>query len=41
MFENGYEVYVMQNYCMSHKRQELHDIMIENLKRLIGKEYVI
>ena len=40
-FENGYEVYVLQDYCMAHKGKVLHDIMIQNLKRLIGKEYII
>ncbi len=41
LFENGYEVYVLQDYCMAHKGKVLHDIMIQNLKRLIGKEYII
>lgn len=41
LFENNYEVFVLSDYCMSHTGKELHDIFISNLKRLIGKEYVI
>ena len=41
LFENGYNVYVLKDYCMSHKGLELHNVMIENLKRLIGKDKVV
>lgn len=41
LFENNYEVFVLSDYCMSHTGKELHDIFISDLKRLIGKGYVI
>ena len=41
MFENNYNVYVLKDYCMSHKGLELHNVMIENLKRLIGKDKIV
>ena len=41
LFENNYDVYVLKDYTMSHRGVELHNIFIENLKRLIGKEKVI
>lgn len=41
LFENNYDVYVLKDYTMSHKGVELHNIFIDNLKRLIGKDKVI
>lgn len=41
LFENNYEVYVLKEYCMSGAGQKIHNDTIENLKRLIGKKYVI
>ena len=41
MFENNYDVYVLENYCMCSKGVELHNIIINNLKRLIGKDKII
>ena len=41
LFENNYNVYVLKDYTMSHKGIELHNIFIENLKRLIYNDKVI
>ena len=41
LFENNYDVYVLKNYCMCSKGVELHNIIINNLKRLIGKDKII
>ena len=41
LFEKGYNVFVLKDYCMSHSGKELHDIIINNLKRLIGKNSII
>ena len=41
LFVNNYNIYVLENYTMSHKGLELHNIFINNLKRLIGKDNVI
>ena len=41
LFEQNYEVYVLKDYCMSHKGKETHDFCINNMKRLIGKDKVI
>ena len=41
LFENNYNVYVLKEYTMSHKGIELHNVFINNLKRLIGKDKVI
>lgn len=41
LFENGYEIYVLQDYCMSHLGVELHNTIIDNLKILIGKDSII
>ena len=41
LFENNYEVYVLKDYCMCSAGQKIHNETIENLKRLIGREYVI
>ena len=40
-FEQGYNVYVLKDYCMTHIGQELHNVVIENLKRLIGVQSII
>ena len=39
-FEQNYEVYVLEDYCMSHRGEELHNIVIDNLKRLIGTDSI-
>ena len=41
LFENNYDVYVLKDYTMSHKGVELHNVFIDNLKRLIGENKVI
>lgn len=41
LFENGYDVYVLKDYCMSGKGKELHDVIINNLKRLIGSDKIV
>ena len=41
LFENNYNVYVLKDYCMSSKTIELHNIYINNLIRLIGKNRII
>lgn len=41
LFENNYDVYVLKDYCMCSKGIELHNIIINNLKRLIGKDKII
>lgn len=41
LFENNYEVYVLKDYCMCSAGQKIHNETIENLKRLIGREYII
>ena len=41
LFENNYELYVLKDYCMCSKGVELHNIIINNLKRLIGKDKII
>ena len=41
LFEQNYEVYVLKDYCMSHKGKETHNFYINNLKRLIGKDKVL
>lgn len=41
LFENNYNVFVLKDYCMSHKGVELHNIIINNLARLIGKNSII
>lgn len=41
LFEKDYEVYVLKDFCMCNSGRELHDIIINNLKRLIGKDSVI
>lgn len=40
LFEQNYEVYVLKDYCMSHRGEELHNIIIDNLKRLIGTDSI-
>ena len=41
LFEKNYNVFVLKDYCMSHSSKELHDVIIKNLKRLIGRNNVI
>lgn len=41
LFENGYEVFILKDYCMSSFGIELHNTTINNLKRLIGKDSVV
>ena len=41
LFENNYDVYVLKDYCMCSKGVELHNIIMNNLKRLIGKDKII
>lgn len=41
LFENGYEIYVLKDYCMTHVGIELHNATINNLKRLIGENSII
>ena len=40
LFEKNYNVFVLKDYCMSYDI-ELHNTIINNLKRLIGKDSVI
>ena len=41
LFEQEYNVFILKDYCMCHKGKDLHDITINNLKRLIGKNSII
>jgi isochorismatase family protein len=41
LFENNYNVYVLKDYCISHKGIELHNVIINNLCRLIGRDKII
>ncbi|MDE5539067.1 MAG: cysteine hydrolase [Bacilli bacterium] len=41
MFELGYNVYVLKDYCASMCGEELHNNALEILKRNIGKDYII
>lgn len=41
LFEKEYEVFILKDYCMSGAGIEIHNECINNLKRLIGKGYVI
>ena len=41
LFEKNYEVFILKDYCMSGTGIEVHNQCINNLRRLIGKEYVI
>lgn len=41
LFENNYDVYILKDYCMCSRGVELHNIIINNLKRLIGKDKII
>lgn len=40
-FEQGYNFYVLKDYCMIYIGQKLHNAIIENLKRLIGVHSII
>lgn len=41
LFENGFNVKVIENYCMSHSGKKFHKNAIKMLKKLIGKTNVI
>ena len=41
LFEQNYDVYVLKDYCMSTKNKEIHELYINNLGRLIGKDKII
>lgn len=41
LFENNYNVYVLKDYCMSSESVELHNVYINNLARLIGKNKIV
>lgn len=41
LFENNYDVYVLKDYCMCSSGIELHNIIINNLSELIGKDKII
>lgn len=41
LFENNYNVYILKDYCMSSANVELHNIYINNLARLIGKDKIV
>lgn len=41
LFENNYNVFVIESLCMSHSGRKNHDFAIKLLKKLIGNEYVI
>lgn len=40
LFESGYDVYVLKDYCMTTSL-ELHNVIIDNLRCLIGKDSII
>lgn len=41
LFENEYDVYVLEKYCRSHIGKTAHDHAITAMKRLIGEKRVI
>ena len=41
LFENGLNVKVIENYCMSHSGKKFHKSAIKMLKKLIGNKNVI
>lgn len=41
LFENNYNVYVLQDYCMSNNGIKYHKFAIDNLKILIGKDSIL
>ncbi len=41
LFENNYNVFVIENLCMSHSGKKNHDFAIKLLKKLIGNGSVI
>lgn len=41
LFEQNYDVYVLKDYCMSHAGKEIHDLYIQNLSRIIGKNKIV
>ena len=40
LFESGYDVYVLKDYCMTSSL-ELHNVIIDNLRALIGSDSII
>ena len=40
LFENNYDVYVLKDYCMTTSI-ELHNVIIDNLRCLIGRNSII
>ena len=41
LFENGYDIYILKDYCMCGSGFELHNTILNNLKRLIGVHKII
>ena len=41
LFENNYDVKVIKDLCMSHSGIEMHNIAINILNKMIGKDNVI
>lgn len=41
LFENGLNVKVIENYCMSHSGKKFHKSTIKMLKKLIGNKNVL
>ena len=41
LFEQGYDVYVLKDFCASHAGEELHRVVMGNLGRLIGRERMV
>ena len=41
LFEGGHDVYVLKDYCMTHLGDRLHNVAIDNLARLIGKNSIV
>lgn len=41
LFEQNYNVYILKDYCMSYAGIDVHNLYIENMKRLIGKNKII
>ena len=41
LFENNYDVYILKDYCMTTAGIDLHNVYINNLRRLIGEDKVI
>ena len=41
LFESGYNVYVLKDYCMSNAGFIVHRLALNSLKRLIGKDSIV